>query len=116
MALSLLPRSGAKVDPTPGLWQEDFVNARRTWMHYRKGTEPSEAYGSASGNHIDVAHVARRAEVKTLVLTHMIPALDRPGVHEAIIAEMSAIFPGRLIWGEDLMEIPVRPDGPMLID
>ena len=85
-------------------------------MHYRKGTEPNEAYGNASGSHIDVAHVARRAEVGTLVLTHMIPALDRPGVREAVIAEMSAIFPGRLVWGEDLMEIPIGADGHAPID
>lgn len=75
-------------------------------MHFENGTEPSEPFRLASGGHLDVAMVAREAGVKTLVLTHMTEAIDRPGKRERLLAEMAAIFSGTIIWGEDLMEVP----------
>ncbi len=76
-------------------------------MHYRTGTEPTEIYRAVCGNHIDTAHVAKQAGVRTLVLTHFLEQIDRPGVREDILREMMQIFDGYIIWGEDLMEIPV---------
>jgi len=76
--------------------------------HYFSGTEPNEAYRRFCGNHIDTANVARQAGVGTVVLTHMTEQIDHPGVREQIIGEMAAIFSGTIIWGEDLMEIPIR--------
>src|SRR3546814_16534334 len=64
------------------------------------------------GNHIYTARVAKEAGVKTLVLTHMLEQIDQPGVREAMLREMMAIYDGNIIWGEDLMEIPVA--GPRL--
>ncbi|MGH7947100.1 MAG: MBL fold metallo-hydrolase, partial [Opitutaceae bacterium] len=64
------------------------------------------------GNQIDTAKVAREAGVKTLVLTHMLEQIDQPGVRERIIHEIRGIFDGHVIWGEDLMEIPVK--GPQM--
>ncbi len=78
--------------------------------HYRTGTEPTAIYRAVCGNHIDTAEVAKRAGVKTLVLTHFLEQIDQPGVREEILREMMQIFDGNIIWGEDLMEIPV--DGP----
>jgi ribonuclease BN (tRNA processing enzyme) len=75
--------------------------------HFRTGTEPSAVYRAIAGNHIDTATVARDAGVKTLVLTHMLEQIDRPGVREDILREMQAIFSGTIIWGEDLMPVPV---------
>lgn len=75
--------------------------------HYFTGTEPTDIYRQVCGNHIDTAEVAKRAGVKTLVLTHMLEQIDRPGIRERIIAEMSDIFDGTIIWGEDLLEIPL---------
>lgn len=76
--------------------------------HYYSGTEPSEAYRLGCGNHIDTAHVARNAGVKTLVLTHQLEQIDRPGIREQIVVEMSKIYDGVIIWGQDLMEIPLE--------
>ena len=76
--------------------------------HYFSGTEPNDAYRRFCGNHIDTATVAQRAGVGTVVLTHMTEQIDHPGVREKIIIEMSEIFKGTIIWGEDLMEIPIR--------
>jgi ribonuclease Z len=76
-------------------------------MHFVSGTEPSEAYRQCAGGHLDVAEVARRAEVETLVITHVTHQIDMPATRERIVTEMSAIFRGQIIWGEDLMQLPV---------
>lgn len=76
--------------------------------HHFSGTEPSQAYRAACGNHEDNAVTAQRAGVKTLVLTHFLPELDRPGMREEILDEIGRVFDGCVIWGEDLMQIDVR--------
>ena len=80
--------------------------------HYKSGTEPTEIYRLVCGNPIDTAHVARAARAKLLVLTHMLEQIDQPGVREDILRQMAAIYDGPIIWGEDLMEVPVK--GPRL--
>jgi ribonuclease BN (tRNA processing enzyme) len=77
-------------------------------VHYLSGTEPTEIYRRVCGNHLDTAHIAREAGVKTLVITHVLEQIDQPGVRERVLNEMAAIFPGTLIWGEDLMRIPLQ--------
>ena len=47
--------------------------------HYFSGTEPAPAYRAACGNHRDNALIAKRAGVKTLVLTHLLAQIDQPG-------------------------------------
>jgi ribonuclease BN (tRNA processing enzyme) len=75
--------------------------------HHFSGSEPSAAYRAACGNHRDNAAVARDAGVRTLVLTHLLPDLDRPGVREKALAEIREVFSGEVVWGEDLMELTV---------
>jgi ribonuclease BN (tRNA processing enzyme) len=81
-------------------------------VHYLSGTEPTDIYRQVCGNHIDTAHIAREAGVKTLVLTHVLEQIDQPGVRERVLNEMAAVFTGTLIWGEDLMEIPLQGTAP----
>lgn len=76
-------------------------------MHLASGTEPSAQFRKSSGAHTDVAEVARRAEVRALVLSHFTPHIDTPGTRERLIAEMSRIYAGPIIWGEDLMTLSV---------
>ena len=38
--------------------------------------------------------------------------LDQPGVRERIVSEIRKIYDGNIIWGEDLMEIPIK--GPQM--
>jgi ribonuclease BN (tRNA processing enzyme) len=73
--------------------------------HYVSGAEPSESYHQACGNHRENARVAQRAGVKTLVLTHLLTELDQPGTREQILGEIAQDFDGRVIWGEDLMQL-----------
>lgn len=73
--------------------------------HYFSGTAPSPAYRSACGNHKDNALVAQRAGVKTLVLTHLLAQIDHPRIREQIVHEIQQEFTGKVVWGEDLMEL-----------
>ena len=76
-------------------------------MHLASGTEPSAQFRKSSGAHTDVAEVARRADVGALVLSHFTPHIDTPGTRERLISEMSRIYTGPIIWGEDLMTLSV---------
>jgi ribonuclease BN (tRNA processing enzyme) len=73
--------------------------------HYFSGTAPSQAYRAACGNHKDNALVAQRAGVKTLVLTHLLAQIDHPRIREQIVHEIQQVFQGKVVWGEDLMEL-----------
>jgi len=75
--------------------------------HFEAGTEPSPEYRAGCGAHMDVARVAERAGVGTLVMSHVLERIDRPGTRERLIQEVSTAFQGRVIWAEDLMEIPI---------
>jgi len=77
-------------------------------VHFMSGTEPSVAYRAGCGNHLDTARIAKKAGVKTLVTSHMLATIDAPGVRERILKEMMDIYDGRIIWGEDLMVVPLR--------
>ena len=75
--------------------------------HYYSGTEPTDIYRVVCGNHEDVAKVAQEAGVKTLVLTHFLEQIDQPGLREHIVREIARTYDGHIVWGEDLMEVPV---------
>jgi len=76
--------------------------------HHFTGTEPSESYRKACGNHRDNALVAKRAGVRTLVLTHVLDEIAQPAVRERILSEIRQDFDGEVIWGEDLMRLTVE--------
>jgi len=84
--------------------------------HFPTGLEPTPEYRKATGNHMDVAEIAAKAGVKCLVLTHMIPLLDRPGVRERILLDIGKVYDGPVILGEDLMEIPLKIEYPYTVD
>ena len=84
--------------------------------HFPSGIEPTAEFRRSTGSHMDIAEIARRANVGLLVLSHMTPLVDRPGVKERMIAEISRVYPGPVILGEDLMEIPFRVTYPERID
>jgi ribonuclease Z len=73
--------------------------------HYQSGTELTASYRQAVGNHQDNALIAKRAGVKTLVLTHFLAQVDQPDIREQILREVGQEFGGQVIWGEDLMQI-----------
>jgi ribonuclease BN (tRNA processing enzyme) len=73
--------------------------------HYFSGTAPSPAYRAACGNLKDNAETAKRAGVKTLVLTHLLGQIDQPRIREQIVHEIQQVFDGKVVWGEDLMQL-----------
>jgi ribonuclease Z len=79
--------------------------------HYLSGTEPTGSYRKACGNHRDNAVIARRAGVKTIVLSHFLAQIDEPDVREQIIREVRQEFDGNVIWGEDLMQLTLTEPG-----
>ncbi|MBU2533753.1 MAG: MBL fold metallo-hydrolase [Alphaproteobacteria bacterium] len=76
--------------------------------HFETGTEPSPFFRETNGSHMDVAEIARRAGVKTLVLTHFPPPMDAPGLLERLVGEMSRVYDGNIIIGRDLLEVPIH--------
>jgi ribonuclease BN (tRNA processing enzyme) len=75
--------------------------------HYFSGREPSSSYRAACGHHRDNAIAARHAGVRTLVLTHIPPELDQPGVRDEIAREIAQEFDGEVVWGTDLATLRV---------
>jgi ribonuclease BN (tRNA processing enzyme) len=73
--------------------------------HAFTGTAPTPAFRDAVGHHKGNARTAQRAGVKTLVLVHAVPSIDQPRIREQIIHEIQQEFSGRVIWGEDLMQL-----------
>lgn len=73
--------------------------------HCFSGTAPTPAYRDAVGHHRANAITARRAGVKTLVLTHPLAQIDQPRIRELIVHEIQQEFSGKVIWGEDLMQL-----------
>ena len=78
--------------------------------HFLSGTELTPEYRQMSGSHLDNAETAKQAKVGMLVLTHFLPMLDKPGVKERMVAEMAEIYSGKIILGEDLMQVPLSAD------
>ncbi len=80
--------------------------------HQLSGTALSPAFAQSCMGHLELAELGEQCGVKNLVLTHITEQLDRPGVRERVIAEMSKIYKGNLFFGEDLMEIPLAAPTP----
>ncbi len=57
--------------------------------------------------HLDAARTARDANVRTLVLVHITEQVEQPGIRERILHEAAEIFDGQIIFGEDLLEVPI---------
>jgi len=74
---------------------------------YESGKELSEAHAKTCMGHLELARLATEANVKTLVLTHFNAKMDHPGIRERLISEIAGHFHGTIIWGEDLMKIPL---------
>ena len=84
--------------------------------HFASGTfAPTSGPLTASG-HMEIARLAAEQNVGTLVATHFSPQLEPPGVRERCIAEMASVYSGRIIWGEDLLEIGLNRPEISLVD
>ena len=62
--------------------------------------------GCCSG-HLDAARTAQQANVGTLVLVHITEQVERPGIRERALHEAAEVFDGQIVFGEDLLEVPL---------
>ncbi len=58
--------------------------------------------------HLDAARTAKQANVRTLVLVHITEQIERPGTRERVLHEAAQIYDGQIIFGEDLLEVPLE--------
>ena len=93
------------------LTQDCYVMIHMT--HYISGTQLNPIDAKTSSGHMEVATLAAKANVKTVVVSHVTEQMDVPGVRERLINEMAGGYSGNIIWGEDLMEIPVDDPRPV---
>jgi ribonuclease BN (tRNA processing enzyme) len=77
--------------------------------YFVSGTFNQDDKTLTSSGHLEAARTASKAGVKTLLTTHFTPQMDALGVKEKCLVEMTKIFDGTIIWGEDLMVIPIKP-------
>jgi ribonuclease Z len=75
--------------------------------HHISGTELSADFADSCMGHMELAHLAKRARVKNLVLTHITEQFDKPGARERAIADIARVFDGTIFFGEDGIEIPI---------
>jgi ribonuclease Z len=80
--------------------------------HYLSGTELCPEFAESCMGHLELARLAAKTGVKTVVLSHVTEQIDQPGVRERVIREMSEIYKGNLIFGEDLMKVSVSAPQP----
>jgi ribonuclease BN (tRNA processing enzyme) len=84
--------------------------------HFISGTALNPEFEKRNMGHLELARLGRDANVRNLVASHITEQMDVPGVKERLIREMSAIYPGNLFFGEDLMQIPVAAPAPAKLD
>ena len=80
--------------------------------HYLSGTELCPEFAESCMGHLELARLAEKSGVKTVVLSHVTEQIDQPGVRERVIRDMSEIYKGNLIFGEDLMKVSVATPQP----
>ncbi len=80
--------------------------------HYVNGAVEDPRIRAGCSGHLDAARTARDAGVNTLVLVHITEQLERPGIRERVLYEAGEIFDGHIIFGEDLLDVPLGDIAP----
>ena len=102
------------VEKLPAKPMYDLAKDADLLVHYLNSFDVSREMASQDSENIKqrtvqqtIGELARDCNVKTLVTSHHGPLIDTDGVRERIIADIAAVFKGRLVWGEDLMTFEV---------
>ena len=75
--------------------------------HYLSGSALSDTFAAFTTGHLEAARAAEEAKARTLVISHVTQQFDRPGVRERVIADMSRVYGGNIVFGADGMEVPL---------
>jgi len=65
--------------------------------HYISGTQLNPINAKTSSGHMEVATLAAKANVKTVVVSQVTEQMDVPGVRERLINKMAAVYSGNII-------------------
>lgn len=75
--------------------------------HFVNGVATDPRLTGCCSGHLDAARTAKEAGVGTLVLVHLTEQVEQPGVREQVLCEVGQVFAGRIICGEDLLDVPI---------
>lgn len=75
--------------------------------HFINGVVADPRLTACCSGHLDAARTARDAGVQTLVLVHLTEQMEQPGIRERILAEAAQVFAGTIIFGQDLLDVPL---------
>jgi ribonuclease Z len=99
---------GGDTSPTPALTSlAAGADVLLHMCHFVNGAEGDPRLTAATSGHLDAARTALDAGAGTLVLVHITEQVEQPGVRERVIHEAAEIFPGRIIFGEDRLDISI---------
>ena len=76
--------------------------------HFVNGVVTDPRLTNCCSGHLDAARTAKEAQVRTLVLVHITEQVERPGVRERVLHEAAQIFDGQILFGEDLIDVPMN--------
>jgi ribonuclease Z len=77
---------------------------------YITGSVENRATQLGTSGHLQAARAAAAAGARRLVATHIYDQFDQPGIREKVIAEMSRVYDGVIVIGEDLMQLSLEPE------
>jgi ribonuclease Z len=98
--------------PAPGIRRlAERADVLVHMCHYVSNTQLNAGFAQSCMGHMELAALAQDCGVRNLVTTHITEQFDRPAMRERVVAEMSRIYTGNIIFGEDLMEIPIGSPG-----
>lgn len=72
---------------------------------YESGTALKDEYRASCLGHMELAEIGQRSGAKKIVLTHIPQRIDSPPILERLIDEMQGIYSGKIVIGQDLMEL-----------
>jgi ribonuclease Z len=76
------------------------------------GSVDNQATRLGTSGHLEAARTAAASRARRLVASHIYNQFDLPGVRERMIGEMTRIYDGVIVFGEDLMELSAEPERP----
>jgi len=100
---------GGDTGPTPRLVDlADGADVLLHMCHFVNGVVTDPRLTNCCSGHLDAARTAKEAGVRTLVLVHITKQVERPGTRERVLHEAAEVFDGNIIFGEDLLTVPLN--------
>jgi len=75
------------------------------WDHQDAMNKSAREIARAITGTLDVASMAQKCGVKTLIVTHTKPNISKPGARERVIGDIAHIYQGEIVFAEELMTL-----------